>query len=123
MIRKGSNRWRVVKWLKPYRGGSPGTAKVIPEGRQRFESDWRAIEPKTGRSVFVEVKSREDKLLHSDLKEHQRALLDKHRENGGLSLVVWVSFAGVHVLEWPVEGFEEGTSLSVDRARDLELLP
>lgn len=87
---------------------------------QRASGDIRAV-GKDGRSVLVEVKVRADKLLRSDLEEHQRRSLQQHHDAGGQSLVAWVvdRTTDCLLLPWPVwpDGGGRGTSIDVDAAR------
>jgi hypothetical protein len=117
MIRKGSNAWRVRRWIRSYMKGKPGLAEVVPEPRQKGEADWRAVEPGSGRSVFAEVKVRDGKLSWSDLKDHQRQCLYDHDRAGGLSLIIWIEGSDCHVLRWPVPGFGHGSPLTKSQAR------
>lgn len=123
MVRVSSNKWRVVGWVQKPNSRGVGLAKVVPEPRQTQETDRRAIEPRTGRSVFAEVKVRSDKLSWSDLAEHQRATLTRHNDCGGISLVVWIEGSDVHVLRWPIPGFRPYHPLTPEDARRLAWRP
>jgi hypothetical protein len=87
---------------------------------KKVAGDFRAVAP-GGRSVLVEVKSRgRDTLRWSDFEPHQREALDRHRELGGLSLVVWLPGSGdLIVLRWPIPGLGDRRSLPLELARTL----
>jgi hypothetical protein len=75
-----------------------------------------------GRSVLAETKTILDRnLRYSDLREHQPGRLSSHATFGGLSLLVWVHNTGVYIMEWPIEGFVEGKSISPEKARELNI--
>lgn len=112
MIRTVHNGWRIVKWL-PHIGKN--IARIVPV--EKLEGDRRAITP-NGRSVLAEVKSYDDKLPHSAVKEHQREALLEHASNKGLSLLVWVDRGNCYVMRWPVPGFVYGTSLKPAQAEE-----
>lgn len=110
--------------LKPYYDHIRGA--VVPgvfyvEYAEKVSGDVRGVLP-GGISVHCEVKVKdEDKIKNSVIKKHQRAWLDNHAAIGGLSLFVWVCFHEVFILRWPIEGFVPGTTLSVERARELQI--
>lgn len=82
------------------------------ERTRKVPGDYSAIEPKTLRSVLVEVKATEsDCIEFSRLKKHQVTELNEHTEIGAPGLLVLVFKDSVHVLEWPIEGFVRGTSI------------
>ncbi len=75
-----------------------------------------------GRSVLAETKTILDRnLRYSDLREHQPGRLSSHATFGGLSLLVWVHNTGVYIMQWPIEGFVEGKSISPERALELNI--
>ena len=75
-----------------------------------------------GRSVLAETKTILDRnLRYSDLREHQPGRLTSHATFGGLSLLVWVHGSGVYIMEWPIEGFVEGKSITTEKARSLRI--
>jgi hypothetical protein len=76
-----------------------------------------------GISVLVETKTilGRETLRWSDFREHQPGRLSEHHDEGGLSLVAWVSDIGVFVLRWPIPGFGPGKSINFERARELEI--
>ena len=93
---------------------------AIPAGRGLFKVVWgekvsgdrRGILP-GGRSVLIEVKTILDaNLTYSELKPHQHKGLKAHADWGGLSLLCWVHNTGVYVMEYPVSGFDPGTSIT-----------
>lgn len=93
-------------------------AFIVNFGEQ-VSGDHRGIMP-GGRSVLVEVKSYWDgNLQYSKLRPHQPDRLRKHAEWGGLSLLVWVHHSGIYVMEFPIEGFEKGKSLTPQRAAEV----
>jgi hypothetical protein len=74
-----------------------------------------------GTSVLAETKTILDRNLRfSDLREHQPARLSEHAAYGGISLLVWVHGMGAYVMQWPIDGFEAGTSLTHERAEELD---
>lgn len=82
--------------------------------------DWRGVWV-DGTSVLVEIKTAMDRnLVWSDFKPHQPGALSAHAELA-MSLLVWVSSAGIFVLHWPVPGFGPGHGLTVERARELNI--
>lgn len=84
----------------------------------RVAGDFRAVVPGTGRSVLVEVKWRQDgQLSLSDFEAHQGRALTTHGAAGGLSLVAWVTPAGVELLAWPIAGLVKGKPLTVGDPR------
>lgn len=118
--------YKLIRWIDARKR----LARVAPV--DRASGDFRAVVPGTGRSVLVEVKTRsqhDDRLLFSDLKQHQRAALSEHARAGGLSLLVWIAADGdwidvdrdLYVLEWPVDGFVNRRPLSRERARMLDM--
>jgi len=123
-IERIHNAWKLVRWIDSRRS----IAVVV--AASRVSGDFRGIAA-DGRSVLVEVKTRTrnvDRLLFSDLKQHQRAALSEHNRLGGLSLVVWIVDDGfvdmdqnVFVLQWPIVGFAPRKPLTRDRARSLDL--
>lgn len=86
---------------------------------ERVAGDYRGI-LRGGRSVLVEVKTVDHNLRWSDFRDHQPAKLDEHTRFGGLTLVVWVNGMSVYTLEWPIEGFGPGRSISPEMARAWE---
>lgn len=112
MIRK-SARWIVTKWLGPSR------AMVAPNPDQKFESDWRAIEPGAGRSVYIEVKTG-GKMVYSRLEDHQHDTLREHAEYGGRSLIVWIVDGRAYVMDYAdVNLRPRARGLSVEEAAAL----
>lgn len=110
--------------------GTP--VKLIPISQQRKDvfrvvfgekvsGDHRGI-LRGGRSVLVETKTILDRnLRYSDLREHQPGRLTDHADFGGLSLLVWVHHTGVYIMEWPIEGFVEGKSITPEKAQALRI--
>lgn len=79
---------------------------------RKVPGDYSAIESKTLRSVLVEVKATEsDRIIFSRLEDHQVRELNEHTEIGAPGLLVLVFKDSVHVLSWPIEGFEHGASI------------
>lgn len=90
--------------------------------RSKLKGDLEGIIPPHGRYVIAEVKTILDRnLRYSDLRKHQPERLKAHAANGGLSLLVWVHRTGVYVMEFPVSGFEQGKSLTVEQAQRLQI--
>lgn len=84
--------WRVQRKGGRIVGASP-IAKVM--------GDFTGIEPKTGRFMICEVKSRRSKTLplHA-FALHQRCALDAVVQAKGIAFVAWVSTYGVAVMNW-----------------------
>lgn len=75
-----------------------------------------------GRSVLAETKTIMDRnLRYSDLRTHQPERLKVHAQFGGLSLLVWVHHSGVYVMQFPIDGFERGTSITPEQAEKLNI--
>jgi len=88
---------------------------------EKVIGDYRGVAP-GGISVIAEVKSAFGRNLHwSDLLPHQPPGLDRHDELGGISLLVWVTDNGVHVLRWPVKGFGPGKGLTPEAADKMSI--
>ena len=97
----------------------PGTYRII--FGEKVAGDHRGILP-GGRSVLAETKTIfEHNLAWSDLRPHQPGKLTEHTEWGGLSLLVWVSNAGVFVMEWPIPGFGPHKSITLEQAEKLDI--
>jgi hypothetical protein len=76
----------------------------------------------SGISVLAETKTILDRnLRYSDLRDHQPARLSEHTNYGGISLLVWVHGTGAYVMQWPIEGFEAGKSITRGQAQDLDV--
>lgn len=95
----------------------PTPMRLLPMGKKRGYAVYRVIYEKkvhgdirgvlpSGRSVLAEVKTRtsKERLVWSDLEDHQPRSLNEHLATGGLSLLVFVSALGIIVMEWPVPG-------------------
>lgn len=104
--------------------GTP--VRIIPGRRpiygERVSGDHRGVAP-GGISVLAETKTIiGHNLVFSDLREHQPGRLSLHADLGGISLLVWVYAADeVFILRWPVPGFEPGTGIAPERARELTI--
>lgn len=74
------------------------TPRIQVKGRfiytKTCSGDFRAVEPKTGKSVLVECKYRERNLRPSDFQDHQLANLATHQVAGGISLVAHITQNG-----------------------------
>lgn len=104
--------------LIPVKASRPNTYQVI--FGEKVSGDHRGLIG-NGISVLAETKTILDRnLRYSDLREHQPARLTEHAEYGGISLIVWVHGTGAYVMRWPVEGFGPGTSISHERAQELD---
>ena len=97
-------------YLRIFKLNEARTAKGIRV--QRVPGDYSAIEAGTLRSVLVEVKATEsDRIEFGRLQAHQVRELNEHTEIGAPGLLVLVFKDSVHVLSWPIEGFEHGASI------------
>jgi hypothetical protein len=75
-----------------------------------------------GLSVLAEVKTCFDRNLQwSDLRPHQPKGLTDHDALGGISLIVWVTDNGVHVMRWPIDGFGPGKGLTKEKADSIAI--
>lgn len=75
-----------------------------------------------GLFVLAEVKTAFGRNLQwSNLREDQPASLTEHDARGGISLLVFVTDNGTHVLRWPVPGFGPGKSISPNAAEALAI--
>lgn len=84
LVEKVHTPWRVLFG----RGGRVERAFPV----EKVCGDFRAVAPPNGRSVLVEVKSREDgPLSWSDFQRHQHDAMVAHANAGGLSLVGWIA--------------------------------
>jgi len=104
--------------------GTP--VRIVPGRRpiygERVSGDHRGVAP-GGISVLAETKTIVGRnLVYSDLREHQPGRLTLHADLDGISLLVWVYAADeVFIMRWPVPGFEPGTSITPERARELAI--
>ncbi len=116
MVERIEVGWTLVR--------GPGGKIIGATPNDKVSGDWRALAP-GGISVLVECKYRAacTRLTFSDLQPHQRLALDAHHAFGGLSLLAWVSPAGVRLLRWPVPGFVAGSGLADADAASLEWKP
>jgi hypothetical protein len=109
--------WRII------RNGFGKIVDAVPIAK--VPGDFRAIED-GGRSVLVEVKERDDKLIWSDLDQHQHDALAEHARHGGLSLIVWVcpSDHAAFLLGYnpPFRLFKRGPPITADEARTISLM-
>ena len=95
-------------WCPVRQGGRIVSAFV----KDKVSGDFRAVEPGTGRSVLVESKASDtDTLPWSRFEPHQVIALNQHHMANGLSMIAWVRQGVVHLIEWPVPGFQHGKSL------------
>jgi hypothetical protein len=99
------------------RSGKP----VVQGWSEKVSGDHRGL-LLGGRSVLAETKTIMDRnLRYSDLRKHQPERLQIHATFGGLSLLVWVHESGVYVMEFPIDGFVHGTSLTPEQAQALNI--
>lgn len=78
-----------------------------------------------GTRVIAETKTIYNKNLQwSKLRKHQPERLDLNKKYNGVSLLIWVSTHGVHVLDWvyPNEDFKPGKGLTPARAAELNVM-
>lgn len=107
LIERVHTPWRIL-W-KTLPGGRRVPDTAWPE--KKVSGDFRAIEPRTGKSVLVESKCPAGNLLWSIIEPHQREALDTHAAAGGITYLAWVKNGEVRLIGWPVHGFMKGTSL------------
>ena len=78
---------------------------------EKVSGDFRAITDE-GKSVLVEVKSREEgNLPWSAFEAHQREALTLHNSCNGITYIAWVRGEEIQMWRWPVDDFAEGRSL------------
>ena len=73
--------------------------------RRKVSGDFRAVDPRDGRSVLVEVKHHAETLPYSAFRPHQLVALEEHASAGGVSEVAWVdstfaAFPRLHTISW-----------------------
>lgn len=107
-VRKLEVGWGIVR----NRSGKIVSAYPL----ERIDGDFSGILP-DGTAVLVETKKRSDKLVYSALENHQVQALNDHADHNGLSLLAWVNDDDVYVMQWPIDGFESGTSLDAEQAQ------
>lgn len=110
-VQKIETGWRIHRAQKPDGRGGLRSTIVGASPIRNVAGDLRAVVPKSGRSVLVEVKKRADTLAWNDLEVHQRANLTAHHQAGGISLVAWVPKWGVAIMRWPIVGLKPGSPL------------
>jgi len=107
----------------PWRLRRVGCRIVGATPMAKVSGDFRGIAPGgAGRSILVEVKFRPDRLTFSDLEPHQRLALDRNLAAGGLSYLAWVWDGGDALMQWPIPGFLPRASVSVERAKSLNVV-
>lgn len=108
--------------------GTPVTLRAVKPKSNIFEvhfkkkvaGDVRGIYK--GTSVLAETKTIFGRNLQwSDLLPHQVTFLSEHDEYLGISLLVWVSDSGVHIMRWPVEGFGPGKGITKEHAEEISI--
>ena len=97
----------------PWRIHRRGGKIVGATPKKQVSGDFTAIDPRSGKHVHVEVKSRNrDTLWWSDFEEHQISALNRKAEAGAICMILWVkSPTEIRIYSWPVEGFGPGKSL------------
>ena len=89
--------------------------------KKRVSGDHTGI-ARGGLFVLAEVKTAFGRNLHwSDLDDHQPVSLDRHDQLGGISLLVYVTDNGVHVMRWPIAGFGPGKGISPEHAEAIAI--
>ena len=103
---------RVHTPFRIHRNSAGKVENVSP--MEKVSGDFRAIDPETGKSVLCEVKTRAgDRILWSDLEEHQVRALDAHAKHGAIALLSVVLSDKAILLRWPVSGFGKGKSIRI----------
>lgn len=100
--------WVIIRKYQP---ATKKTVIVSAFPKKKVSGDLKAIEPRTGRAVHAEVKSRPGNLQYSALEDHQVAALDNVVDAGGIGLLIWVRGMDCRIYKWPVNGFGPGKSL------------
>jgi len=111
MLEAVNTPWKIVRVGGRIVGAVP---------MKKVSGDFRGMLP-GGRSVLVEVKSF-GRLPYGAFKAHQVQSLADHHASGGLSLVGWVFPGGDVLMAWPIPGFLPRTSVSVERAKALNVV-
>ena len=78
-----------------------------------------------GIRVIAETKTIYNRNLRwSDLRAHQPERLSLNKSYNGVSLLIWVSTHGVHIMDWvyPNEDFKPGKGLTPARAKELNVM-
>lgn len=102
--------WKVLRRPDPDAKGGSRIVGAVPE--DKVSGDFRAVDPRTGRSVLCEAKfDGEDRVIWSDLEEHQIAALNEHSRCGGESLFSAVIGGRAWLLRWPIQDFGPGCSI------------
>lgn len=103
---------RVHTPFKIIRNSRGQIINAVPE--QKVSGDFRAVDPTNGKSVLVEAKTRSgDRVIWSDLEDHQVEALNGHVKAGAIALLSVVLEDKAILLEWPVPGFGPGVSLRI----------
>lgn len=82
---------------------------------RKVSGDIKAIDPRTGRQVFVECKNYPDGLEFRRIKRHQVANLDQCVANRGIAILAWATPGGAELLDWErlrAAGFKPRTSVT-----------
>lgn len=109
-IRRVHTPWKIL------RNSSGKIVDAVPV--EAVEGDFRAVDPKTGKSVLVETKtSTGDRIPWSSLEECQVEALDGHYKAGAIALLSIVLDDKAVLLPWPIEGFGPGCSIKVMRGQ------
>ena len=88
---------------------------------KKVAGDHRGV-AKGGLSVLIEVKTAFGRnLVWSDLLPHQPLALDYHNELDAISLLVYVTDNGVHVMRWPIAGFGPGKGITPQHADEIAI--
>lgn len=116
-IERVHTAWVVVRRVGPKTKKSRIVSAFPAE---KVSGDFRAVDPKTGRSVLCEAKfDGGDRVVYSDLEKHQVKALDDHFNAGGESILSVVINNRAWLLRWPIADFKPGTSI---RLQDGELI-
>lgn len=116
MVEKIHTGWRIIRWLDR----TKMIAHVVPF--KKVSADYNAIYPRTGQRVLVEVKTNDKiRLTYTTLKEHQHLRLQENITYGGISLLIWVNWGTVHVMDYSKltqQGFKKRSSINLAMTQD-----
>ena len=111
----------VEKIATPVKISRASGRPVVMGWDEKVSGDHRGI-LYGGRSVLAETKTIMDRnLRYSDLRPHQPERLKIHATFGGLSLLVWIHHSGIYIMEFPIDGFESGKSITPEQAARLNI--
>lgn len=92
----------------------------------KADADFEGVWPENGKDMLCEVKHTEKpRLLYSALRKHQSKNLSNLARRNGYAFLIWTYEKEKLVMRWGVDGidgFVPGTSLKIERARELSIV-